>query len=272
MSSLDANAIRDAIGRGAAGRLAGFEAFAEIESTNSHLMRGAAPAVGKLHVALTDNQTAGRGRHGRRWVSPAGSGLALSLAYTYARVPPQLPALTLAIGLGVIDALEDAGIGGLQLKWPNDVMAGEGKLGGILTETQMQGGDAVMVVTGVGLNVDLPDKLDLGAGQERAAADIAGLVPVLPSCDELAAALIDRLCTVLVRYEAAGFASFAERWSRFDWLRGRALTIDTRERTVSGTAVGVHSDGALLVDTGAADVHRVTSGTVVVAGGPEAEP
>jgi BirA family biotin operon repressor/biotin-[acetyl-CoA-carboxylase] ligase len=272
MSSLDANAIRDAIGTGAAGRLTGFEAFAEIASTNSHLMDSAAPAPGKLRVALTDNQTAGRGRHGRHWVSPAGSGLAISLAYTYARVPPQLPALTLAVGLGVVDALDDVGVSGLQLKWPNDVMAGDGKLCGILTESQMQADGAVMVVTGVGLNVDLPDELDLGSGQSVAVADIAGLVAALPSRNDLAAGLIDRLCAVFVEYEEAGFASFAERWSRRDWLRGRVLTIDTRERRVSGTAVGIHSDGALLVDTGVADVQRVTSGTIVSAGGREAQP
>ena len=272
MSSLDANAVRDAIGGVAAGRLAGLQTFAEIGSTNSHLMGGAAPAPGKIHVALTDNQTAGRGRHGRRWVSPAGSGLALSLAYTYAQVPAQLPALTLAIGLGVIDTLEDFGIGGLQLKWPNDVMAGEGKLGGILTETQVQGGGAVMVVTGVGLNVDLREGFDPGAERVGAVADIAGLVSSLPSRNSLAGGLITRLCAILVEYETAGFARFAERWSRRDWLRGRVLTIDTPERRVSGTAVGVHSDGALLVDTGAADVYRVTSGTVVVAGAAEAQP
>ena len=269
MSSLDANAIRDAIGAAAAGRLAEFETFAEIDSTNSYLMHGAAPAPGKLRVALTDNQTAGRGRHGRRWVSPAGSGLALSLAYTYAQVPPQLPALTLAIGLGVVDALEDAGVGGLQLQWPNDVMAGEGKLGGILTESQMQAGGAVMIVTGIGLNVDLGGEFDLGAERAAPVADIAGLVAALPPRDGLAAGLIDRLCTVFVEYEEAGFASLAERWSRRDWLRGRVLTIDTRERLINGTAVGVHSDGALLVDTGAVDVQRVTSGTVIAAGGRE---
>jgi BirA family biotin operon repressor/biotin-[acetyl-CoA-carboxylase] ligase len=266
MSTLDANAIRDAIGRVAAGRLAGFETFAEIESTNSHLMRGEAPVPGQLHVALTDNQTAGRGRHGRRWVSPAGSGLAISLAYTYPRVREELPALTLAIGLGVIDALEEVGVGGLQLKWPNDVMAGEGKLGGILTETKMLAGGAVMVVTGVGINVDLREELDLGSGREGAVADIAGLVLELPSRNAVAAGLITRLCAVFAEYETAGFARFAERWAQCDWLRGRALTIDTRERQVSGTAVGVHDDGALLIDTGAADVFRVTSGTVVVAG------
>lgn len=267
MSSLDADAIRDAIGGVAADRLTELEAFAEIESTNSYLMSGTVPGPGRLHVALTDNQTAGRGRHGRRWVSPAGSGLAMSLAFTYPRIPPQLPALTLAIGLGVIDALEDIGARGLKLKWPNDVMAGEGKLGGILTETRMQAGDAVTVVTGVGLNVELRELLDLGSAGERTVADIAGLVSSLPSRNLLAARLITRLCTVLVGYEAAGFARFAERWSRCDWLRGRRLTIDTRERRVSGTAVGVDADGALLVDTGAAEVHRVTSGTVVVARG-----
>ena len=265
MSKLDANAIRAAVDAPAADRLAAFEAFAEIESTNSHLMCSDAPAPGRLRVALTDNQTAGRGRHGRRWVSPAGSGLAMSLAYTYPQVPGELPALTLAIGLGVIDALEDVGVGGLQLKWPNDLMAGEAKLGGILTETQVQAGGTVTIVTGVGINVDLPGQLDLGGERVGPVADIAALVSPLPSRNALAARLISRLCAVFIDYETAGFARLAERWSQCDWLRGRVLTVDTRDREIRGMAIGVQEDGALLVDTGAGEPYRVTSGTVAAA-------
>jgi BirA family biotin operon repressor/biotin-[acetyl-CoA-carboxylase] ligase len=274
MSKLDAEAIRASLGDVASRRLERFEAFAAIESTNSYLMQEAPPAPGGFHVALTDNQTAGRGRHGRTWQSPPGTGLCLSVAYTFAAQPRNLPALTLAIGLGLIDALDGLGIGGIALKWPNDLVARDGKLGGILTESQALGGESIHVVSGVGLNVELPADFDLGAEAERAQAvsDLAGLADDLPPANTIAACLVDGLCGVFVDYETRGFAAFARRWHERDWLRGRELTIDMPRQPVSGVAAGIADDGALLVAVADGAVHRVTSGTVVLADRRGAKP
>jgi BirA family biotin operon repressor/biotin-[acetyl-CoA-carboxylase] ligase len=268
MSRLDAESVRASLGDLALRQLERFEAFAAIESTNSYLMQDAPPAPGGFRVALTDNQTAGRGRHGRTWQSPPGAGLCLSVAYTFAASPRNLPALTLAIGLGLIDALDDLGIGGISLKWPNDLIANDGKLGGILTESQALGGGSIHVVSGVGLNVDLPGDFDLGAEAERAqpVADLGGLVDDLPSPNVIAACLVDGVCGVFVDYEARGFEAFVGRWRERDWLRGRELTIDGPPEPVTGTGAGVADDGALLVAVGGGTIHQVTSGTVVVAG------
>lgn len=268
MSKLDAEAIRKSLGELVSRRLERLETFAEIDSTNSYLMQGEPPSPGRFRVALTDNQTAGRGRHGRTWRSPPGAGLCLSVAYTFAVQPGNLPALTLAAGLGLIDALERLGIGGIALKWPNDLVAGDGKLGGILTESQSLGRDPVHVVSGAGLNLSLPDDFDLGTESERAqpVCDLAGLCRDLPSPGTIAACLVDGLGGVFVEYEARGFAAYAGRWRERDWLRGRELTIDTPQQPLSGVAAGVADDGALLVEVDDGDVQRVTSGTVVVAG------
>ena len=268
MSRLDADAIRAALGEHATVRLEAFELFAEIASTNTYLMQGSAPAAGAIRVALTDNQVAGRGRHGKTWRSPPGSGVCLSMGYTFAARPDNLSALTLAIGLGVIEALERVGINGVALKWPNDLVADDGKLGGILTEAQALSGDAVHVVTGVGLNVDLPQEFGPGDEPEWAGrvVDLAGLAPGLPHMNTIAASLVDSLCGVYATYEQDGFAAFTPRWSARDWLRGRELTIDTPRRQLVGTGAGVADDGALLVDDGDGEVHRVSSGSVVAAG------
>ncbi len=267
MSELDAGAISASLGEPALRRLERLEAFAEIGSTNSYLMHGEPPATGRFRVALTDNQTAGRGRHGRTWRSPPGTGICLSVAYTFAAQPRNLPALTLAAGLGLIDALERLGISGIALKWPNDLVAGDGKLGGILTESHTLGGSAILVVSGVGLNVKLPDDFDLGAGAERAqpVCDLASLSSDPPSANAIAAGLVDGLCGVFVDYETNGFAAYVGRWRERDWLRGRELRVDTRQRLLSGVAAGVADDGALLVKVDDGAVHRVTSGTVTVA-------
>ena len=274
MSRLDAGAIRASLGEPVSCRLERLETFAEIGSTNSYLMSDEPPGPGRFRVALTDNQTAGRGRHGRTWRSPAGAGLCLSVAYTFAAQPRNLPALTLAAGLGLIDALEALGIRGIELKWPNDLVAGDGKLGGILTESQSLAGSAIRVVSGVGVNVDLPDDFDLGAGAERAqpAADLAGLSGDLPPANTLAACLVDGLCGVFLDYETRGFAAYAGRFRERDWLRGRELTVDTLRQPLSGIAAGVADDGALLVEAEDGAVHRITSGTVMVAGTRGATP
>lgn len=267
MIRLDRDAIRSAVGEAAAARLADLEVFPEIESTNSYLMLKAGPTPGYAHVAITDNQTKGRGRHGRTWTSPPGSGLCLSIAYTFESSPDNLPALTLAMGLGAIDALEKEGVRGVQLKWPNDLMAADGKLGGILTESRLHGAGAVTIVTGIGINMDLGEiaGLEFDSGPVRRVADLASFAEVPPRHGELAVRLIDSLCSTYVDFETAGFDRYARRWSERDWLYGREVVIDAPQRQVSGRGAGIGADGALLVDTGGGQVSRVTSGSVVLA-------
>lgn len=268
MTGLDEELVRRALGDANSAGLSELEIFPEIESTNSYLMQQSAPEPGRFRVAASDNQTAGRGRHGRTWQSPPGSGLCLSMAYTFALSPENLPALTLAIGLGVIDNLGELGIDGVQLKWPNDLIAMDGKLGGILTEAQARQSGAVTVVTGIGLNVDLPERLDFGLETDwaRRIVDLRSHVGDLPSREALAACLIKGLRETFVAYEDDGFAAFVDRWAEYDWLHGRELTIDTPQRQVTGVGSGVAADGALLVATDGGGIQRITSGSVVMAG------
>lgn len=271
MNNLDADVIRLNLGEAAAARLGLLEIFAEIDSTNSYLMQQPAPVPGEIHVALTDNQTAGRGRHGRTWQSPPGSGLCLSMAHTFALPPSNLPALTLAIGLGAIETLDDLNVSAVQLKWPNDLMAMDSKLGGILTETQTQPGGAVMVVTGIGLNIDLNERLDvfLEMDEGRRAVDLKSQVAELPDWNRIAAGLVSGLSKAIVDYEAGGFAAFSSQWAEHDWLFGREVTISTPGRNITGIGAGIGDDGALLVDTLSDGRQRVTSGSVVMTGARE---
>lgn len=268
MTRLDGEVVRRSLDANTSTRLAQFEAFAEIDSTNSYLMAQAAPLPGQLRVALTDNQTQGRGRHGRTWVSPPGSGLCLSLAYTFVEQPANLPALTLAIGLGAIDALEQVGVAGVFLKWPNDLIASDGKLGGILTETQSQGSDSTTVVTGIGINVDLGDAPAMPGDAEplRQAVDLARIADTLPGVNALAVELVATLSKAFAEYDRGGFAVFAHKWPQRDWLLGREVTISTPQQEVAGVGAGIAEDGALLIDSGSGVPGRVTSGTVLTAG------
>lgn len=268
MTSLDAEAIRQFTKEPVRERLAHIKVFSEIDSTNSYLMQMPAPEPGMLSVAITSNQTAGRGRHGKTWQSPPGSGLCLSAAYTFLLQPENLPALTLALGLGAIDALEKLGANGIELKWPNDLVALDGKLGGILTEVQQQLAGTATVVTGIGVNVDLTstDNFETDSGWAQGAVDLKSICPVTPSHEEIAGHLMTHLLQAFVDFETSGFAAMLDRWSDYDWLLGREITVATADQRVSGVGAGIAIDGALLVDTPEAGVRRVTSGSIVKVG------
>ena len=261
--SLNADAIRRQLGHAVA-NLETLEVFAEIESTNSYLMQQTGPRVGHVRVAATDNQTAGRGRRGRSWQSPAGSGLCLSLAYTFSSSPENLPAMTLAVGLGVVNALQEHGIDDVRLKWPNDLIANDSKLGGILTEAQSRAEGTITVVTGIGLNLDLSNhpELHLEEAWAQRVIDLKSHAQGVPEKDILASSIVKRLCSLLPDYEAGGFAQFRNQWQQYDWLRGRSVTIETPKQQITGIGTGIDDDGALLLDAGGAGIQRVSSGTV----------
>lgn len=265
MSSLDATLIRRTLAAKTTAQLDDLELFGSIASTNTYLLAQPAPEAGHFRVAIADHQTSGRGRHFRRWVSPPGAGLCLSLAYTFEEHPDELPSLTLAIGVGIIAALKNLGIEGISLKWPNDIVALDGKMGGILTEVQSGVSGGVTIVTGIGLNVDLSGSTEIGMESEWAqrAVDINSIVAAVPRREVIAAGVINTLHGVMRKFAALGFVGFAEDWAGYDWLRGREITVELPDRQVSGTAVGVNPGGALLVDTGNEQI-PVVSGSITL--------
>ncbi|MFQ5983301.1 MAG: biotin--[acetyl-CoA-carboxylase] ligase [Woeseiaceae bacterium] len=262
---LDADAIREPITGTPRARLDDVEVFSEIESTNSYLLEQPSPLPGRFRVALADYQTAGRGRFDRTWHSPPSSGLCLSMAYTFGKVPDRLPSLTLALGVAVAEALEQLGIGGISLKWPNDIIARGAKLGGILTELQNDSGSGATVVAGLGLNVALPDSITAldGMPARNKIADLKECTGDPPSRERLSVAIIEGLFDCLVRVEAGGFAPFVDSWEKRDWLKGRRIYVDMPSGRCSAVADGVDDDGALLVREGEVR-RRIVAGTITL--------
>lgn len=273
MSSLTSDSIHERLGEGARSRLDVLEVFSELESTNTYLLEQPCPAPGRYRVTLANRQTKGRGRMNRSWISPPSSGVCLSMSFTFARLPGDFASLSLAIGTGVIQALEALGARGIAIKWPNDLVAGDGKLGGILPEVHQAKADGVTVVAGIGLNVDLRN----GRTETRIASslghavDLASCSDELPSRPVIAAALIESLVDSMLRFETGGFSLFHDAWQKYDWLRGREVTIERAEAREAGIADGVDSDGALLLSTGGTR-RRITSGSVIVNGPPGTQP
>ena len=249
---LDAESIQQPITEVLGARLDKLEVFLEIESTNSYLLDQPSPLPGRFRVALADYQTAGRGSFDRIWQSPPSSGLCLSIAYTFLRIPDKLPSLTLVLGVGVIEALERLDIGGISLKWPNDIVAFDGKLGGILTEVQNSISNGVTVIAGIGLNVDLPDSMQVldELSWANKIIDLKKCTGKLPSREKLSVVVIESLLGCMIRFESHGFAPFQDSWRKYDWLKGKQIIIDTPDgRHYSGVADGVDHNGALNIRT-----------------------
>lgn len=264
MSKLDVSDITDQLREPTLAKLDELECFSTIASTNTHLMAKAAPAAGRCRVAVADHQTAGRGRHDRRWISTPGAGLCLSVCYTFASLPAQLPALTLAIGVGVIAALRRLAIEGVSLKWPNDLIALDRKLGGILTEAQSGSGGGTSVVTGIGINVRNGEQLDfdLESGRMLPPIDLEALQAEPPPRELLAGTIVDEVFSTFGTFEEHGFAPFEPEWRRHDWLHGKVITVEMPDKQLTGTAAGVDADGALLVETNTGRT-RVISGSIM---------
>jgi BirA family biotin operon repressor/biotin-[acetyl-CoA-carboxylase] ligase len=201
-------------------------------------------------VVLAEEQLAGRGRMGRRWLSPPGTGIWLGyLARPECTVERGLMALR--VGLAVVGALGDLEVAA-GLKWPNDVVASDRKLGGILCEARWSERRVAWVAVGVGLNVRGP----LPAELEGAALALDEIQPEVSRV-----ALLERLVPRLHGLPDAAELTDDERatFARHDWLHGRRLT-----EPVVGTAMGIDREGALLVET-EQGVERIIGGSVAAA-------
>ncbi|HNP35433.1 MAG TPA: biotin--[acetyl-CoA-carboxylase] ligase [Woeseiaceae bacterium] len=237
--------------------------FDRIDSTNSYLRDQAAPPQGRFRVVVADHQTAGRGQRERRWISAPGRSLCLSLSFVFREQPEALSALTLALGVGVAECLGDIGARHVRLKWPNDLIADQGKLGGILVETQYRSASDIVVIAGVGINLQVADGIDdeLHSGIELRATDLASQVKNLPPREQLAALVAGACCDCVLEFAAQGFAPFALRYGTYDWLAGKDIGVTTASGRLDGTADGVDKIGALRLVT-RTGVQSIVSGTV----------
>lgn len=259
---LDEAAIRAALPRALARQLGALEVHWELDSTSSELQRRVDRAA-DLSMVLAESQTAGRGRRGRTWLSPPGLNLYLSCLKRFDCGFGALSGLSLAVGTMVVRAIESLGIEGAGLKWPNDVLARQGKLAGVLVELSGEYQGPCAAVIGVGLNLRLTDALREQAGQP--ACDLATLAGAdLPDRNTVASRLIAALVVGLREFEQHGFASFAADYARHDLLAGRTLKLTGAQGQFEGIGAGVDARGALQVWLADGALRSVDSADVTV--------
>ena len=232
------------------------------DSTNRVAMEMAETGAPHGTVVVADAQTAGRGRMGRRWESPAGKNLYVSLLLRPSIPTVDAPRLALVAGVALADAVEAVGVPAA-LKWPNDLYCGGRKAAGILAEMASDPDGVRHVVIGVGLNVNVEEddfppelrgtatSLRIRAGREFRRVDVL-------------ARLLDALGTRYGEFIGGGFASLRDGWDRRDFLRGRRVLLRRQGGEGWGTAVGLDAAGALrFLPDGGASIESVHSGEIL---------
>jgi len=222
-----------------------------IDSTNAEAMRRIGQGAGAGVVCTAEQQTAGRGRRGRTWVSPYARNLYLSIIGEFSQGAAALEGLSLAVGVGVACALERSGLPPAQLKWPNDILFEGAKLGGILLEMTGDAAGNCQVVVGVGLNVAMPaataSDIDQSWTDVATAAGTAGVA--CPGRNDLLAALLNELLPLINDFEKEGFSPWREPWQAHDAHAGKPVVLTTGTEKLAGIARGVNERGALQLET-----------------------
>jgi BirA family biotin operon repressor/biotin-[acetyl-CoA-carboxylase] ligase len=226
--------------------------FERVGSTMDLIHQLAAEGAEAGTIVVAGEQLEGRGSRGRAWHSPPG-GLWLSALFR----PPTTGAvevISLRVGLAVATAVESLGCGRIHLKWPNDLMLEERKVGGILCEARWQGAALGWVAAGVGLNV----RNRIPAELESLAVSLDQIRPIV-SVKEV----LERVMAVLPMVDLGAeqlSPPELDQFARRDWLSGRKIREPMR-----GTVTGVREDGALLVRTASGSEIPLRSGSVQLA-------
>ncbi|EDM66533.1 putative BirA bifunctional protein [Moritella sp. PE36] len=229
----------------AAGSGVTVESHQVLGSTNQHLLDKAA-LLQKGHSCFAEYQTAGRGRRGKKWVSPYGSHLYTSTYWSLDAGIQAASGLSLVIGIAVARTLTDLGIANTQLKWPNDVYVDGQKIAGVLVEIIATAGGECHLVIGLGLNVNMP--LQAGLEIDQAWTDINQQLPHAIDRNALASRYLTHLIKVLTDFESFGFGHFVEEWNCCDAFRDSPVVLTIGNNKKYGIAKGIDHSGALLLE------------------------
>ncbi len=218
------------------------EILSSITSTNVYLLETALDKPAGS-VCLAEMQTAGKGRLGRRWVSPYGANVYLSMLWRFANIE-RVGGLSLAVGVAVVRALRKVGFPPLHLKWPNDILWQARKLGGILVEASAESQGQCRVVVGIGLNL----YLNKGASSEidQPWVDARTLLSgAVPSRNRIVAELIGQMIELFSEYESRGLAPWLEEWRRWNCILGEQVTVIQGDHQFEAVAEDIADNGQL---------------------------
>ena len=222
-----------------------FEIHRDIDSTNEQVLKFLEP--GQLYICLAERQRAGRGRRGRRWVSPFGRNVYLTIGRYMKGPMSALEGLSLVVGMQAVDVLRELGLRGVGLKWPNDLVLEDGKVGGILVELKSQEDQGIGVVIGTGINlaISVHDAEMIDQSWSAVSSNTA------MSRNVLAGRFAARLVEAVDEFDRYGFNPFVEKWQDYNLYAGQPVKIIRGDEEFTGLDRGVDEYGNLLLETDA---------------------
>jgi BirA family biotin operon repressor/biotin-[acetyl-CoA-carboxylase] ligase len=238
-----------------------FYYFPEIDSTNNYARALAEAGAPEGVVIVAEQQSHGRGRLARPWISPPHVNLYCSIILRPTLPPARAPQITLAAAVALSDAVAQFSPITPAIKWPNDILAGGKKLAGVLTEAVSNAQRLEFVILGIGVNINY-QRTNMPVEIRRGATSLAILAGRELRREAFLIRLIQDLDRCYAVLEERGFAALAPQWDARFSLRGRAVRVKMTDRTITGRAIGIDSDGFLMVESSGV-CERIIAGDVI---------
>lgn len=244
-------------------RLGGdFHYFAELDSTNTYARQLAENGAREGEIVIAEAQTQGRGRLGRRWQSPPFANLYFSVILRPGLPPAQAPQITLTAAVALAETVASFIAEPVSIKWPNDILVDGKKLAGILTEAACDAERLYYVILGIGVNLNyrvaaMPEEI------RARATSIAELTGQSVHRESFLRRLIQGLDRCYGELDEFGFAGLEPRWQAHFGLRGKPVRVELLDQIITGRAIGIDKDGALLIEDEQGTRQRVLAGDVI---------
>ncbi len=232
--------------------------FESVASTMDVAMKLGLEGSPEGTLVLAETQTKGKGRLGRSWLSPKYKGIYLSLILRPKIAPNFCPLLTLLAAVSVVEAIKTATNVACQIKWPNDILAGNKKMGGILTELKAEMDETSFVVIGIGLNAN-NDKRSLISGATSLKEESGQQVCRLALLQEM----LRRIDENYHLFQAQGSAQILAKWRGFSMTLGRMVKVTCHHSHIEGEAIDIDADGGLLIRRDSGLIEKVMAGDIV---------
>ncbi len=257
---LDPKRIRAGLGPDITNHLSHITVLQDVDSTNNWLLRRQARSGIHGHVCAAEAQSQGRGRRGHAWVASPYRNVIFSIGWEFAVWPESVTGLGLAVSVAVVQALQRLSITGVGIKWPNDLMFGDAKLGGILIDVNGESAGRCITVVGIGINVHLDEAEARLIDQPY--TDLNTATGMVADRNKLIAACSSEITRMLGRFGDLGFRAYRTEWERMHIYEGRRVKMIGHRGEVHGIVSGASEHGALLVVDDNGHTHRFLSGDV----------
>jgi len=234
--------------------------FEATDSTNIEAFNLAAAGAPEGSIVIADRQKAGKGRMGRAWSSPAGKNVYISVILRPG-IPPYLaPRLTIVTAVALSDTLIESGVPGHRIKWPNDILVGDKKISGILTEMKGDTDSIEFIITGIGINInaslaDYPPEL------HSTVTSLNIILNRTTDRNDFTALLLSNLEKYYNRFLMGEFSGILSTWKERADIINREIKVQQFNETFTGRVIDLNEDGNLLVDTGM-EIKTVNSGDI----------